>query len=102
MKLSEQAVTDLAEHMKNKCARAILDAASLTDDNSQRMFIATVAATLAFGMAAQFLQQSAVEKGQVFDWANCVGGLTAHVSKLALDNPPPDAEKLAASLAVPR
>jgi hypothetical protein len=99
MKLDEQAVMDLADHLNKKCARLMVGTLSLTDDNSQRMVIATQTAALAFGMAARFMQVSAASKGLSFDWNQCVDGVVAHVTKLAKANPP---DELAEKLAVPR
>ncbi len=88
MKLTEQAVSDLSDHLNKKIGQSMKDALSLMDDNSQRMFVATNAAALGFAMAARFMQVSAAEKGLTFDWPECVKGIVNHVSDLAIANPP--------------
>jgi hypothetical protein len=97
--LDEQAIADLADHLSNIVGRKMADTLRLADDNSQRMFISTQVAALAFGMAARFMQISAAEKGLSFEWDESLYAIVSHVSKLAIDNPPDPPEPLARHIA---
>ncbi len=89
MKLAEQAVSDLSDHLNEKIAQLMRNTLLLMEDNSQRTFVATHAVAFGFAMAARLMQVSAAETGLHFEWAECVSGIVNHVSALAIANPPP-------------
>lgn len=88
MKLDERAVEDLADHLRNKCARLMVGTLSLTADNSQRMVIATITASYAFALAARFMQAHAAAQGRSYEWSQCVDAVVAQVAELAKSVPP--------------